>query len=190
MDELRCKNIRNLSGRVLEIGPGPGTNFRCWQDHTEITEWVGVEPNENFRINETAASMNVTFPVRTVWLRGEDVDVLAESFDFVVGSHVLCSVGDVDQVLRQVRRALKPGGTYFFTEHVQAPHGLLRRAQQILEPFFFVLANGCTFRPLWESLSEETGLRGFQVHLEFLDAPMPIPFFVPHVSGWAVKYYV
>ena len=25
--------------RVLEIGPGPGTNFKCMQNNTRITEW-------------------------------------------------------------------------------------------------------------------------------------------------------
>jgi hypothetical protein len=29
-DALRCDHFRNVSGRVLEIGVGPGTNFRCW----------------------------------------------------------------------------------------------------------------------------------------------------------------
>lgn len=36
----------------------------------------------------------------------------------VVATHVLCSVDDIDAVLAQVSRALKPGGTYHFMEHV------------------------------------------------------------------------
>ena len=89
---------------MLEIGPGPGTNFWCWGSESnsthDITEWVGVEPNEFFqlKIEENRLAHGLTFPTSTVWLKGEHVDVEPESFDAVVGTHVLCSVDDVYQV--------------------------------------------------------------------------------------------
>eukprot|EP00286_Rhodomonas_abbreviata_P012753 CAMPEP_0181326032 /NCGR_PEP_ID=MMETSP1101-20121128/21263_1 /TAXON_ID=46948 /ORGANISM="Rhodomonas abbreviata, Strain Caron Lab Isolate" /LENGTH=136 /DNA_ID=CAMNT_0023434421 /DNA_START=12 /DNA_END=422 /DNA_ORIENTATION=- len=132
--------------------------------------------------------MNISFPISTVWLRGENVDIIPESFDYVVGSHVLCSVDNVRQVLKQVKRALKPGGTYYFTEHIAAPtESPLRPWQELLEPVFNVVANGCKFKSLWLDLSEETGLPGFDVSVRFMDAPIPIPFLQPHLQGQAVK---
>ena len=41
---------------------------------------------------------NISFDTRLTWLKGEDIDVENESFDAVIGTHVLCSVSDVDQV--------------------------------------------------------------------------------------------
>ena len=49
MDVIRCDHVNHVSGRVLELGPGPGTNFKCWENNTKITEWVGVEPNKYFQ---------------------------------------------------------------------------------------------------------------------------------------------
>jgi len=190
VDELRCHNLKNLSGRVLEIGPGPGTNFRCWQNNTEVTEWVGVEPNDYFKekIQHETEVFNIGFPTSTVWLKGENVDVEPESFDYVVGSHVLCSVDDVNQVLKQVSRALKPGGTYYFLEHVPAAEGTaLLGWQDFFAPLFFVVANGCSFRRLWENLDSNAGLPGFDVTLEHVDAPFPLPLIVPHIVGYATK---
>mmetsp|Transcript_67846 Transcript_67846/g.133462 ORF Transcript_67846/g.133462 Transcript_67846/m.133462 type:complete len:290 (-) Transcript_67846:83-952(-) len=192
MDDLRCANIRNLSGRVLEIGPGPGTNFRCWQNNTAITEWVGVEPNPFFKEKLTTESQarNITFPMRTVWLKGENVDVDPGTFDYVVGTHVLCSVDDVYAVLRQVSRALKPLGTYHFMEHVAARESsTLHTWQQIFAPIFHVVGNGCKFKTLWNDLSSTAGLVGFDVNLEFVDASaiVPIPLIAPHITGTAVK---
>lgn len=40
MDAIRCEHFSHISGRVLELGPGPGTNFQCWQNNSKITEWV------------------------------------------------------------------------------------------------------------------------------------------------------
>jgi SAM-dependent methyltransferase len=192
LDELRCANIKHLSGRVLEIGPGPGTNFRCWQNNTAITEWVGVEPNPFFKEKLAAESLarNVTFPMSTVWLKGENVDVEPGSFDNVVGTHVLCSVDDVYAVMKQVRRALKPGGTYYFTEHVAAEEGTsLHGWQQMFAPVFQVVGNGCKFKTLWRDLTATAALTGFDVNLKRIDAAeyVPFPLIAPHVTGTAVK---
>jgi SAM-dependent methyltransferase len=197
MDPIRCAHVAHVKGRVLELGFGPGTNFRCW-GNSEITEWVGVDPNRHFgqAFADNVAKNNVTFPTSTVWLQGEhadgDVDVEAESFDYVVGTHVLCSVEDVDQVLRQVARALKPGGEFVFMEHVAAEKGTtLDYVQRFIEPFFFLFANGCMFRPVWENL-QRTGPTapfgaGWEVSVEHIDAPVPLPPLVPHILGKAVK---
>ena len=144
MDPIRCAHVAHVKGRVLEFGFGPGTNFRCWQN-ADIVEWVGVDPNQHFgeSFKENIAKNNVSFSTSTVWLQGEnadgDVDVQAESFDYVVGTHVLCSVDDVDQVLRQMGRALKPGGEIVFMEHVAAEEGVYTSLCAALPGSIFLL---------------------------------------------------
>lgn len=107
MDSMhRCRDIKHLSGRVLEIGPGLGANFRCWNESSghNITEWVGVEPNPLFHgsLQEAVQQFGIRFPTTIVGLKGEVVDVEPESFDYVIGSHVLCSVDNVQTVRRFV----------------------------------------------------------------------------------------
>ena len=193
MDPIRCQHIRNLNGRVLEIGPGPGANFRCWPNAT-ISHWTGIEPNLNFAkmIVSEKSQYNLTFPTETLWLNGEDFDVPPHSYDYVVGSHVLCSVHDVKAVLKQVSRALKAGGTYYFIEHVSATPGSMESwLQWLISPIVHIVGNGCTFRPLWTQLSSEVSsggaLPGFEVHLEHIRAPLPLTFLKPHVHGYAIK---
>lgn len=97
---MRTGLLEEIGGRVLEIGPGPATNFRCLYPPTDIVEWVGVEPNNHFvdSIEEQKQKWNISFDTRLTWLKGEDIDVEDEGFDAVVGTHVLCSVSDVNQV--------------------------------------------------------------------------------------------
>jgi ubiquinone/menaquinone biosynthesis C-methylase UbiE len=52
------------------------------------------------------------------------------SVDTVISSLVLCTVADPAAVLAEVRRILRPGGSYHFVEHVAAPAGTPTRAIQ------------------------------------------------------------
>ena len=94
----------------------------------EPSRWVGVEPNAFFAEAQAAAAANSSSPRETKWLKGETVDVEAGSFDAAVLTHVLCSVDDPAEVVRQAARALKSGGQLLVMEHVAAPEGTPMRA--------------------------------------------------------------
>ena len=197
LDDLRCSKLglQEVGGNVIEFGPGPGTNYRCWSqdspNHTgRITRWVGVDPNDEFGAMQEleAVRRNATyFPRESVWLRGEDVAVEAGSFDAAVLTHVLCSVSDPAAVLRQAARALKPGGKLYVLEHVVAEEGTaLWYGQQLAAPLFYIVANGCTFRDAAAVLrADNSGFEPFAI--ERIQAPMPIPIVKPHVIATAVK---
>ena len=207
MTKTRCALLENVKGHVLEVGTGPGTNFRCWghPDNTaspstaahisagSILSYVGLEPNENFAndIDEEKAKWNLSFPVTMTYESGESA--LARlpdaSIDAVVSTHLLCSVGEnfiIDSMLRQVSRILKPGGKFFFLEHVSAEQGTIAHVmQRVLSPLLKVIGNGCEFKPTGEILEEWEKNNKSRMRLEMTRwlAPMPIPFFQPHVSG-------
>jgi len=157
LDEHRCDLLKGLKGSVLELGCGPGTNFKCMSTKN-ITQWVGVEPNGFFSeaLEREKIKRKINFPTRIVWKKGElsdgDLDIDEQSFDFVIATHVLCSVDDVDSVLLQVKRALKRGGRFIFLEHTWSPDksSFLFSLQQFLSPFFTIVGNGCHFRHTWE----------------------------------------
>ena len=51
---------------------------------------------------------------------------------------------------------------------------------------------GCSFRPLWDNIENIggkylTGEATFNIELEHLDAPAPIPFLKPHIKGVVTK---
>lgn len=192
IDPVRLHLLKGLSGRVLEIGPGPGTNFRYIVNNTAITEWVGVEPNTYFQEKqmELIQELKPIFKTSTVWKKGEskDLDIDTGSFDYVIGTHVLCSVDDVAEVLKQVKRALKPTGQYIFYEHVLTDSDeTIRLYQQFFAPFFYYLGNNCKFKELWKDidyhLSQEMDLQ-----LTHLQADVVIPILRPHIIGSATKF--
>ena len=189
----RCERLglgSELGGlAVIEFGPGPGTNFACFTE-SPPARWTGVEPNAFFADaqDSAAAAANLTLPRDVAWLRGEDVDVDAASYDAAILTHVLCSVDDPAAVLRQAARALKPGGKMYVMEHVEAEPGTADRALQVaFAPLFEIVANGCKFRNTAAILRAEAPRHFTGLSIEEFRAPLPIPFLRPHVIATATR---
>jgi len=131
----------SLSGFVLEIGPGTGANLPFYPAGVQ---WIGIEPNPAMHryLAEKIDSLDISAKLE---LGGaERLPMDDASVDTVISTLVLCSVSDVDSVLSEIQRVLKPGGSFLFVEHVAAEVGTgLRTAQNILQPAWTFFADGC-----------------------------------------------
>lgn len=112
---LRRENLAGLSGRVLEVGAGIGTNFPHYPD--SVDEVVAVEPEPRLAAQARAAAEAVP---TCVVVTGETAEAFSggEPFDAVVCSLVLCSVRDPGGVLRRLYSLLRPGGQLRYLEHI------------------------------------------------------------------------
>ncbi|MFI5510687.1 class I SAM-dependent methyltransferase [Mycobacterium sp. NPDC051804] len=134
--QLRRENLAGLSGRVLEVGAGTGTNFEFYPD--TVTEVVAVEPEHT--LAEVALKAAATAPVSVTVSTDTVEQYLAsggEPFDAVVCSLVLCSVDEPENVLRELHSLLKPGGELRYLEHIAssgARGGLQKFADATLWP--------------------------------------------------------
>jgi ubiquinone/menaquinone biosynthesis C-methylase UbiE len=170
-----------LRGVVLEIGPGSGVNLAYYP---ESIRWIGVEPNVHMHryIRQNAAEQGLEVELHAA--SAENLALAEASVDAAVSTLVLCSVPDVAAVLAEVRRVLKPGGRFYFIEHVAAPPGtLLRRVQQAVRPLWQRLADGC--RPDQETgyLLRQAGFSDVQYDA-FRLSPAHGPI-TPHIIGVA-----
>ena len=130
-----------MTGTVVEIGPGSGVNMRYYAPGTHV---IAIEPNPMMhdRLRRHADDHGVDLEIRTT--RGESIDVADAEADGVVGTLLLCGVDDPAAVIEEAHRILKPGGRYFFTEHVRAPDSSWTlRAQRMLRRPHAWLFNGC-----------------------------------------------
>jgi SAM-dependent methyltransferase len=134
---LRRENLAGLSGRVLEVGAGVGTNFPNYPEAVE--QVIAVEPEPRLAAMARAAAAAVPVPVVVI---GESAEGFSdgEPFDVVVCSLVLCSVRDPASVLRRLYSLLRPGGQLRYLEHVASAGGrgrLQRLADATLWPRLF-----------------------------------------------------
>jgi SAM-dependent methyltransferase len=126
---LRRENLAGLTGRVLEVGAGTGTNFAFYP--ATVDQVVAIEPEA--RLVELARNAAKDAPV-PVTVTTDTIEQFAsgEPFDAVVCSLVLCSVADPDAVLRQLFSMLRSGGELRYLEHV-ASTGLRSPVQRLAD---------------------------------------------------------
>jgi 2-polyprenyl-3-methyl-5-hydroxy-6-metoxy-1,4-benzoquinol methylase len=122
---LRRENLAGLSGRILEVGAGTGTNFEFYPD--TVTEVVAVEPERLLAGHAQQAAAAAPVPV-TVSTDTVEQFLAAgnEPFDAVVCSLVLCSIDNPNTVLQQLRSLLRPGGELRYLEHIASTGGRAR----------------------------------------------------------------
>lgn len=133
--------IGAMSGTIVEIGPGAGANMRYYAPGVKV---IGIEPNPAMqpRLRARAAEHGVDLEIRTSV--AESLDLADASVDAAVGTLVLCGVVDPPGVLAEIVRILKPGGKYFFVEHVGARQGSrMRRFQHLVNRPHRWVFNGC-----------------------------------------------
>jgi SAM-dependent methyltransferase len=169
MKRLRRENLAGLSGRVLEVGAGTGTNFELYPD--TVTEVVAVEPERRLAALAQQAASSASVPVAVSTDTVEQFSGSAEEpFDAVVCSLVLCSVTDPDSVLRQIFSWLRPGGELRYLEHV-ASGGIRGRFQQLVDATIWPrLCGNChTHRDTEQSIRRV----GFEVENARTERAMP-----------------
>jgi SAM-dependent methyltransferase len=129
---LRRENLAGLTGRVLEVGAGTGTNFEFYP--AADTKVVAIEPELRLAVLARQAADKAPIPisVSTDTVERYGVSATGQPFDAVVCSLVLCSVDDPDNVLRQLFSALRPGGELRYLEHV-ASTGPRARMQRLAD---------------------------------------------------------
>ncbi|XP_047204146.1 putative methyltransferase-like protein 7A [Girardinichthys multiradiatus] len=193
MHERKVELFRSLSefikpgGKltILEIGCGTGTNFQFYPPGCKV---ICTDPNPHFqKYLEKSMKENeqLTFD-RFVVTSGEDMSSVGdESVDVVVCTLVLCTVRDVPQTLREVHRILRPGGAFFFLEHVVADSSTWAYFfQQVLQPVWYYFGDGCKVtRETWKYLE---GAGFSELKLKHVEAPL-VFILKAHIVGSAVK---
>jgi ubiquinone/menaquinone biosynthesis C-methylase UbiE len=137
----RTRSLGGVKGTVLEVGFGSGLNLPYYPQ--TVTKVVGVDPSHtsaHLARKRIAAS---SFPVEFVGLSAEKLPVADASFDSVVSTFTLCTIPDVVGALREMRRALKPEGRFYFVEHGHADDPRVARWQDRLNGVEQKVFGGC-----------------------------------------------
>lgn len=157
MRRRREQLLAGLSGRVLEVGAGTGTNFALYPP--TVTEVVAIEPERRLVAVAQEAAANAPVAV-TVSADTVENFAAADPFDAVVCTLVLCSVEDPESVLRQLFSLVKPGGEVRFLEHIASP-GARGRLQRFADATVWprISGNCHTHRHTEQTIAEV----GFQI---------------------------
>jgi SAM-dependent methyltransferase len=167
------------AGDVLEIGVGTGANLKYYRAARLV---VAMDADLCMLAKaESKLDRLESGPMQLTHQQAENLPFSDKAFDSVVCTHVLCSVFDPQAVLREVRRVLRPAGTFRFIEHVRTS-GLRGNLQSLCTPLWSRVSGGCHLNRDTES---EILLAGFEIlKLRRFESWLRL---LPCVAGIAVK---
>jgi len=163
----RTKIIPFARGNVLEIGIGSGLNIPLY-DTDLVKKIVGVDPSAAMhslakeRINESPVS------IEFISADAAEIPLQDQSIDTIVCTYTLCTVSNPQQVLKEVKRLLKPGGKFLFSEHGNAPDENVVKFQRKLEPIWKFLADGCHLTRSIPNLLDESDMKIDKIETMYL----------------------
>ena len=173
-DEL----LAGLSGRVIEVGAGTGSNFAHYP--AAVEEVVAVEPEPYLRERARAEAARADVRIEVLDGVAESLPVEDSSFDAAVACLVLCTVPDQARALAELRRVLRTGGELRFYEHVRSDRQALALSQRVVDRVFWPrVFGGChTARDTPAAISAA----GFEVEHQRRMWVNPVPIAFPVAS--------
>jgi len=155
--EQREQALASAHGNVLEIGFGTGLNLPHYPK--TVTWLTAVDPATILRKTVAQRSAELSFPVELLHLSAEKLPFEEGRFDCAVSTLTLCTIPEAIAALREVRRVLKPGGTFVFLEHGRSDDARVAKWQDWLNPIQRIFACECNLNRPIDVLIRQAGLR-------------------------------
>lgn len=140
LEQWRKQIVKDAHGVVLEIGFGSGLNLPYYQSVDKV---FALDPSRELWNLAQDRMRAISFPVTFLHASAEHIPLPDQSVDTVVGTWTFCSVQNPSQVIAEIRRVLKPGGSYLFIEHSRSDDPWIARWQQRLTPLWSRISGGC-----------------------------------------------
>ncbi|SVB86125.1 uncharacterized protein METZ01_LOCUS238979 [marine metagenome] len=138
----RTKVIHLAKGDVLEIGFGSGHNLPFYNQN-KVKKIIGLEPSIYMQNLSKKRLRDCEINFEYLTASAEEIPIETDSIDTVVCTYTLCSIPNPEYAIKEIRRVLKKGGNFIFSEHSRSPDLNVKKFQKTIEPIWKILADGC-----------------------------------------------
>tara|TARA_A100001234_G_scaffold170496_1_gene151820 strand:+ start:1060 stop:1680 length:621 start_codon:yes stop_codon:yes gene_type:complete len=138
----RKKIVPKVSGNVLEIGIGSGLNLPHY-NVSNISNITALDPAEELTDIAKKRISELDLDIDVINCGAEEIPLESKSFDSILVTYTLCSIENLDDSMREIRRVMKDDGTLFFCEHGIAPDLKTKNWQNRINPIWKRLMGGC-----------------------------------------------
>ncbi|PIC71433.1 SAM-dependent methyltransferase [Sporosarcina sp. P16b] len=153
--KVRTELIRNAQGNVLEIGSGTGINFPYYRQAKHVT---AIEPNPEISRRATRRGRNAHVPITLYEASAESLPFADHTFDTVISTLVFCTIPNPLRALKEIQRISKPDATLLFFEHVKLEQPGFAKVQDLVNPLWEKVCDGCQLNRNTLSLIIDSGI--------------------------------
>ncbi len=190
--DRRRRLLAEATGDVLEIGAGTGANREfydaTWKSATLAEPSAAMRKKLRAKLDAFVGgrSNDGGVPqIRVLDCPAEHLPLEDGSVDTVVSTLVLCTVGDLDAALVELRRVLRVDGRLLFLEHVRSGTPRVARMQDRVNGVWRRVGNGCNCN---RDTAAAIRRAGFEIEsIETGEIPGAWSFVRPLIQGVAVK---
>lgn len=175
--DARRDLLAQAEGDVVEIGAGVGHNLDHYPSAVTSLTLTEVSPYMAAKLRATVAEKRPDALV--IEAGGESLPLEDSSADCVVSTLVLCTAPQ-EATLREVRRVLRPDGTFLVLEHV-AGTGKVAKSQQRAQRFTRFFGRGCEVTRNTRAALETAGFDTSEMRDLWIDDEPKI--YAPHIAG-------
>ena len=155
--QMRNDLIFPLEGKILDVGSGTGVNFHHFNSETDV---IAVEPS-SFMMEKAKNKFPDKNHIKMYNLGVNDSELIEMiqpgSLDSVVCTLVLCTIPNPKEALQNFRKWLKPNGKLVVIEHIHAEKKVNRVLQNIVNPAWKVIGDGCNLNRDTDLMIKEVG---------------------------------
>lgn len=155
LGKYRKKLLREVKGRVLEVGIGTGANLRYYSSECNV---AGVDLSKEMlkiaRRNADKLGKNVTLRLGNA----EKLPFGNKRFDYVVDTLGLCTYPNPIKALKEMKRVCKKNGRILLLEHGISDYGFAAKFQKKREKKHYQKV-GCSLLRDHFELAGKAGLK-------------------------------
>jgi ubiquinone/menaquinone biosynthesis C-methylase UbiE len=131
LKKWRREVMKELTGKVLEVGVGTGKNIPFYPNDVDIT---AIDFSEKMLSKAKEKAKKFDKKVELLLMDAQQMDFPDNTFDRVFTTCVFCSVPDPVKGLEELKRVCKPGGKIIMIEHVRSEKKLLGPIMDAVNP--------------------------------------------------------
>lgn len=129
--KYRNEIMKELKGKVLEVGIGTGKNIPYYPDNIDVT---AIDFSSKMLERARIKAENLNKKVKILLMDAQQMDFPDNTFDCVFTTCVFCSVPDPVQGLKEIRRVCKPYGKIIMIEHVRSEKKVIGAFMDMINP--------------------------------------------------------
>jgi ubiquinone/menaquinone biosynthesis C-methylase UbiE len=131
LKKWRIDLMKELKGKVLEVGVGTGKNIEQYPLNVDIT---AIDFSEKMLEKAYEKAVKFNKKVKLVNMDAQNMDFPDNTFDVIFTTCVFCSVPDPIVGLKEMRRVCKANGKIIMIEHVRSEKKVLGAIMDMLNP--------------------------------------------------------